>query len=70
MRLGAACQKGIHHRCPHKLGSGRVCECECHEANRNCWRCNGTGSYPDSLPEFVVCECVMAKRAKAKSSER
>ncbi len=45
------------------------CACECHEANPNCWRCNGTGTYPDDLPEFIVCECVMAKRA-AKSSEK
>lgn len=43
------------------------CSCECHDANPSCWRCSGTGSYPDDLPEFVVCECVLAKRKQARS---
>jgi hypothetical protein len=43
------------------------CVCECHDANPNCWRCNGTGSYPDDLPEFVVCLCVLKNR-KQKTS--
>ncbi len=34
MTLGAPCQKGIHHKCPRKLGSGRFCECDCHATVR------------------------------------
>jgi len=34
MTLGAPCQKGIHEKCPQKLGSGRVCECFCHHPEK------------------------------------
>lgn len=46
----------------HKKCAG--CVCECHDANPDCWLCNGTGSYPDDLPEFVVCRCVIKNRSR------
>lgn len=41
MIVGAACQKGIHSRCPQKLGSGIVCECDCHSARKGYGRNEG-----------------------------
>jgi hypothetical protein len=32
--LGAPCQKGIHPKCPQKLGSGQFCECFCHQSEK------------------------------------
>jgi hypothetical protein len=39
------------------------CLCECHDATPDCSVCHGTGSYPDDLPEFIVCTCVIKNRA-------
>lgn len=59
MMITAACSAYNHGRCLEYDGdSGASCACECHRANPNCWRCSGAGTYPDDLPEFVVCECV------------
>lgn len=61
--LTYACAAYAHKRCLEYDGPGNgPCACECHEAYPNCWRCNGTGSYPDDLPELVVCECVLRSR--------